>query len=660
MMKKFKKAIVKTMALVLLATSVLPIFACGKEESLSSDRKVETSLTNEKLVDNGESEYQIVVPNRATRSDLFAAQELKTFVEEASGASLEIVSDYYVTFDEDAKYVSIGDTRLYRSSGMKVDHLLAKSQEAFMIKTYGNTAILKGVNERSNIYATYEFMHQLFDWETYALDETYVRKSPTIYWQEMEIVDYPDFVGRAAEDVSTKRLAGQDELKTRFRQNFKALLDTENFIGEAPWSNILRGHGSFHVLPPAKYLQAHPDWYGGVHHGEDDQQLCYSSLIDNKEGMFTTFIENLKVFIEAEPDAKWFNIGQEDYSTWCTCSKCKEYRAEYGGASGSAGGMLVVAMNKVAREIKSWLQEEHPERADEVMIVMFAYHMTLEAPLKTDGTPAVYADDNVGVRFAPLNECYSHAYNDPNCSINGRIPSHLKGWSKISKNIFVWTYSLFVFDNHLYTNDLYAIKSNLEYLKETGVMDVFYNGTNQSTVPFHELKTYVQSKLLWNTELDVYELVGDFMDKYYQEASDIVEQFYWEYLHHCLNVGEEENIHFRPIEFTKEKDLFDKKLLLNWLKLLDKGLEKANQIQDEARREKIYNRVLSETIGLRFLLIDLYGDEYDKVTIEKMIDSFATDAAICGFVTMKEEAQGTIDFKYAPAKVAAEWKGRYL
>lgn len=658
MMKKLKKAIVKTLALVLLATSVLPIFACGKEESVSLESKWETSLTNEKLVEDGESEYQIVVPNRATRSDLFAAQELQLFVEEASGASLDIVSDYYVTFDEDAKYVSIGDTRLYRSSGMKVDYLSAKSAEAFMIKTYGNTAILKGVNERSNIYAVYEFMHQLFDWESYAIDEVYVKKSPTIYWQEMEIIDFPDFEGRIADNVITKSV-GAEEYKSRMRANFRKLLDKENFIGEAPWSNIIRGHGSFAVLPPAKYLQSHPDWYGGVHHGEDDQQLCYSSLIDNKDGMFTTFIENLKVFIEDEPEAKWFNIGQEDYATWCSCEKCKEYQVTYGGANNCISGMLVVAMNKVAREIKSWLQEEYPERADEVMIIMFAYHGTIEPPLKADGTPAVYADDNVGVRFAPLNECYSHAYNDPNCSVNRRIPTYIEGWGKIAKKLYVWTYSIMVYDYMVGTNDLYTTKANLQFLKENGVIDIFYQGSRDCEVPFAELKCYVQSKLLWNTELDVYDLVEDFMDKYYQETSDIVGQFYWEYLNHCLKFGEEKGVHFRPIEFTQEKDLFPKKLLLDWLELLDKGLEQAMQIEDESRREKIYNRVLSETICLRYQLIDLYGADYDKITIEQMIDSFVADAEICHVDTLREDVQGG-EYLYSPAKKAVEWKGKYL
>ncbi len=661
MKKNKRKNVIKTVALILASVSLFSIVACsdddknaGKEEI--AGRKREVVLTDRAFVENGKSEYQIVVSNRATRGELFAAIELQTFVKEASGVELNVVSDYGLAYDENSKFVSIGETSVSKNYDTKLDEVSKFGEEAFVVKTFDNTAVLQGCNERANIYAAYEFMNVLFDFEVYAEDEIYVKKSSTISWKEMDVIEYPDFEGRLADGFTTKK---SDDFRARLRANMRRIGDATEYIGESPWSQFIRGHNSFTILPPATYLQAHPDWYGGVHHGMDDQQLCYSSLIDDKDGMRQEFVKNLKYYIEKEPNAKWFCPGQEDYATWCSCSQCKKYLAQYGGVNKASSGMLVQAFNLVARDIKAWLQAEHPERADEVVLILFAYHGTIEPPLDADGNPVIYADDNVGVRMAPLNECYSHSYDHQGCSVNGRMPAYFEGWHKISKQLFVWTYSLMVYDYMVGTNDLYTYQSNLQFLKENGVIDIFYQGARDCETPFAELKIFLQSKLLWNTELDLEGLVDDFMDKYYQETSDIVKQFYYEYLYHCLKFGEENAVHFRPIEFTQEKDLFPKNSLNKWLELLNKALAQAETIEDTARREKIYKRVLSETMCIRYQIIDLYGADYEKTVIEKMIDDFVADAKIVGVQTLREDVQGG-EFLYTPAKKALEWKAKYL
>ena len=64
------------------------------------------------LADHAKSEYSLVVPADADAYETFAAQELQTFLRESTGASLPIIADTGLTYDNTKSYISVGDTVL--------------------------------------------------------------------------------------------------------------------------------------------------------------------------------------------------------------------------------------------------------------------------------------------------------------------------------------------------------------------------------------------------------------------------------------------------------------------------------------------------------------------------------------------------------------------
>ena len=48
--------------------------------------------------------------------------------------------------------------------------------------------------------------------------------------------------------------------------------------------------------------------------------------------------------------------------------------------------------------------------------------------------------DNVQIRWCASKECFIHPLDDPTCPMNAPKLAELQGWSKITPNLYVWSY----------------------------------------------------------------------------------------------------------------------------------------------------------------------------------------------------------------------------
>ena len=95
--------------------------------------------TNEDFITNGKTEYVVVLPDDVDYYEQTAFNEFSTFISEATGAVFESVRDSELTGEQiagDGKYISIGDTEIFRAENITLD----KSEfgdGGFIIKTVG-------------------------------------------------------------------------------------------------------------------------------------------------------------------------------------------------------------------------------------------------------------------------------------------------------------------------------------------------------------------------------------------------------------------------------------------------------------------------------------------------------------------------------------------
>ena len=590
---------------------------------------------------NGIGQYAVLLPESPTKSEIFASEEFVRFFEQATGVVLCVIrenSEECSAFR--GSYFAIGNTALFAQSG---EVLTAENMnmDGVRVFTKDGNAIMNGYSESGKIYAVYEFLKAQFGFTVYAPDEIFIEKTDAFVLKEMEITSVPDFVGR---DIHNYTLIYDALQSVRMRSNGVRTVFPEEYGDGSVWSKTYWCHSTFLILPPDKYAEAHPEWYT-----DNKLQLCIATALeDTEEGklMYATFLENFKAIIAAEPKAKYFMVGQEDVGYTCDREKSKQMNAKYGGEKQASSGTLMVFINRIAKEIKEWLKETAPERADMVKIVIFAYQKTQQPPVtwnketgKYECAPEVVPEDNVMVRFAPLASVYSKNFLDEEYNESAR--TSILGWSDIGAKLSVWNYDV-GFGSYEYPLDNWRVLAdNYQIFKQYGVKDILVQGACDSpATPFLTMRNYVHSRLLWDVTCNVESLVKEFISHYFKAAKKYIYQYY-EYV----------NAYYKTIEITKgflayagiweSADIsipkyYSKDFIEQCLKIFEKAKAAAETIEDEETRKLVLDRVRREELAPRYMMLDLYRRDFDKKECDGMIKAFVKEAEELGLKASRE------------------------
>ena len=261
------------------------------------------------------------------------------------------------------------------------------------------------------------------------------------------------------------------------------------------------------------------------------RDICYSDGIAEdgaiQDGLNTAsvYLQALKEQILSNPNAVYFNCGQEDL---------KEFDDSRGMEHGSTY-MVLRFYNAIAKAIKIWAQATIPERT--VRIVVFSYLFTRDAPPVVDDS--VILNDNVVLRFADLTSNTNHPITSeysyrPEAFPDLKYgPDYFKKWKPFIANcaeIWYWGYVT----NHTFyffwQPAIQKVKPLLNELKDLGVTyALLQNDTTERNDWKAVMENYVYSRMLWDISLDPYELRKEFIALYYgiigDEVLNIVEDF---------------------------------------------------------------------------------------------------------------------------------------
>ncbi len=625
-MKKLNKIVCFILGFLIIFSSVGCVTPQNNDEKTENPPIVDSKYD---FVVNGATDYRILISKDATDTEKYAASELATFFKQATGSVITTVNDS-VSVDKDGKFISVGNTKLFNDSGMKVsyDEL---GEDGFKVLTFGNSVILNAFGENGKLYSVYDFLEEQFNFEVYASDEIYIDSVQNCKLKDFNYTETPDFIGRDVHDVTyaydsvfaaRKRLRG---VSTKF----------PSYLGSGSmWSPALYCDNTFKLLNPDKYMAEHGDWYSS--NGKD---LCYSTGAEdtpNGQLMRETILESLKAYIEKAPNATYFLIGQEDNCGECSCSKCAQTKKLYGGVNERISGVMMVFINKMARMVKDWLKVAHPERAEVLKIGIFAYQSSKEPPVtKNESTgeyefhPDVVPEDNVIIRLAPLEAIYSKNLLDD--EYNKPVADNIRGWNALGADIYMWIYSC-PFGAYLYpTYNWHVMQENYKILLEYGVKDILDQGSRDSSyLVFNQMRDYVQAELMWDVDQDINVLIDDFITHYYKDATPYVKEYFnLINSNYALMERTQDYVWYADAWGSRDNALakyYPKQYLNQCLEIFERAFNAAEQIDDASTKGIVLNRLNKEELSPRYMMLDLYRSYYDSADLSQMLRSFQDDA----------------------------------
>ena len=617
----------------LLLLSAISLFSicltsCGKDEVDEEVNETQHGeiVRDKFIVQNGASEYSIITPEVPSKLEKFAASELSTVLRDATGANISIVSENDIS--PNAKYISIGKTKQFTQKIPNVDlSKIEKKQSSYFITTKDDNIYLNSSNMYKgygSLYGVYDLLHDLVNYEYYHDQEIYYERNDSV-----NLYKYDDFIVNASIDirsVSTLYTMQNETHSHRLR-----LMNTS--YSNKLFAQTCYGHSQIKVFCNPQtvnpetgktYYEEHPDWFINSI-GTSDRGMIYNNLCWTAgDECVRVCADKMIEIIKKEPEAVYFFFGQEDSVSGCECDRCKRAITEW---AGSSGGLQIDFTNRMIKLVKEWLKENEPER--EIHFLIYAYRCTVNAPTKVvNGEYVPYSsrvipDESLKVLYSPIGANYAVPLSSP---YNKDVKDGLDAWKKVlGENLYVYMYDTNFKQFFVPFNNFNVIQTFFKVFGDAGANYIFINGCSDTNLPgFDEMRTYVESKLLWNTSLNYETLARDFMNHYYKGASNEMYDLYLTYRDRYAYYtaiktelmgdiyGASCDTGLFPYEFVMQLDALVKKAL---------STNETSDL-DSQTKELVKNRIMKEYLSVIYLEVMLYKNYFSNEELLNMKEIF--------------------------------------
>ncbi len=456
----------------------------------------ETPVGDIMIGDTSISEYTIVYGTTAAKSGSSAqtcANELHSYINKVTGFSLPVYKDTDREIGE--KEILIGKTNRegvvvnIDRSGFDPDTLLMEVQNGYLI-------LASDENYAATQFAVYEFLEEYAGVSFMGVIETFTPKNcynvpADLYHTETTGMRYRDYI------------FGKGDLP----HVGKKLRDNGGYFNQANFYHSMPALGQ----DPADFK---PQWgYYTAHHMSDDPCLTDPQIQQN-------IIANVKTQLAASPQNRFVWVAMSDSVYYCkggpNC-QCDEFYREHGRTS-TYFNILDVVGEAIA--------EEYPD----YYVVGLAYKYTWNLPRNFNKEDI---SDNVIVCACTDTACGNHDHTQTDVCTNksnsaAKYSEILDAWFEFSPNVWVWDYS----SDTTYADAPFPVIHQM-YRKyhdfhKRGVSGIIVLGDNINSAPFAELKVYLTSKLVWETDMteaEYWNYVDSFLESFYGDGWTYIREY---------------------------------------------------------------------------------------------------------------------------------------
>lgn len=599
----------------------------GSNEIVYNGTHILTSPDTDKyLVKNGSCDYVVVVPENESAKIREAKNEFIYFFNMATGITLKTVSDTGLVHNENNRYISLGKTKLFESTGLQIDERKL-DVDGVRIITKDNSVYLLGASDYGTLNAVYTFFEVTFGLEVYYYDCIEIEEGiKDKKLKNYDITDIPDIPLREMKDLT----AFSDDydvkqLGSRMRSN-------RTFYGQCYGScssyddnffDVRTGHNSnYNFLTESQYKSEHPKWYS-----DQGVQLCYTAHGDKDEyqAMLGESMKKIAYSIDRYykrgadlKNFKYYNIFMEDNYEVCLCKTCSENLDKYGTHAASQ----IMFMNDLAVMFEDWANkpENAVYQAQDISLCMLAYQDFVEPPVKYDENKKAYVpiDEKVKMRHnvaVSIADIYIDFQQSFDAAEHDRTKRIVEGWGAVSNQIGAWAYvSNFKYNMYMYDTFSLFTGDTLAYYANQGCMSMYtaWMSTSAHTT-FKSLFYYMQSKLQWNTSLDEQKLMAKWFKAMFKDAAPIMRDLFTDMRSYAAAVYSENDLYCRFSCYNKveNKELWHMGTLQQWITACDNALAAIEdyKISDSATYQTLKNHIDAESLSPIYILLKLYQKE---------------------------------------------------
>ena len=209
------------------------------------------------------AEYTIVVPEAASPSQKYAAEELRDFAERTTGVRLPIATD---ASPLPAKAILLGRTKYTDAlAGRGEGPWPRLGEDGFRLAARPPHLLVEGAPERGTLYGVYELLERFAGCRWYASWHTVAPARDGIKVPEsLDDLQVPAFAMR---EPYWHDVIRHPEFAARLRANHNSNRPADEKYGGCPF-RFGGGLGSCHtfeaLLPPDRYYDRHPEYFSLV------------------------------------------------------------------------------------------------------------------------------------------------------------------------------------------------------------------------------------------------------------------------------------------------------------------------------------------------------------------------------------------------------------
>lgn len=505
------------------------------EKNYNENHKFSYKTTDTYMVKDGKTSYKVVVPEIETQSISYAKSELSRFFKEATGVDLKFIKDTGLSHNDSNRYISLGDTSLYKSLN-RDDDITALKKDGTKIFTKDKTVYIIGGAETGVLNGVYDFLKINFGFEYFFTDSYTLRTNVTdlklLDYDVTDIsdIEYREIIGytKGSDSADGKMIS----YRLRLRDSYGNLL-LPIHMGDSQTTEIKNNHNSLYFLPEEKYGAAYPEFYSG------SGQLCYTAHGEDTYDKMTSLCaekieQSLMWYPAAEyPQYKAVLLGQMDNVPMCSCTACAKMKNEHNDANSAA---LMKFMHDVGKKVDAWmaLEENAAYRRENFKYMFFAYLDTSRPPFVEDSNGNIDIAEDLkfddGVNVAPFF-AQSHLHTGVSFDDKANIEQkeYIRLWGKAFPGTWAWSYGGFYNDFFTFW-DLYSFYPGYyKYLKANNYSLTFPQIKSCQTgadTGFNVLAIYMYSKLAWNSELSVENIFDEYFNAMYAEAAEPMREMF--------------------------------------------------------------------------------------------------------------------------------------